>query len=44
MREVLKKGDQVKVTFPPEVPSEGLLAEDLPLDIKYEDDYLLVVC
>lgn len=43
VRKVLKKGDQVKVTFPPEVLSEGLLAEDLPFDIKYEDDYLLVV-
>ena len=43
VRERLKKGDQVTVTFPPEVPSAGLLAENIPLEIIYEDDYLLVV-
>lgn len=43
VRERLKKGDQVTVIFPQEVPSAGLLAENLPLHIIYEDDYLLVV-
>ncbi len=43
VRERVKSGDQVTVTFPPEVTSSGLLAEDLPLQIVYEDDYLLVV-
>lgn len=43
VRERLKCGDQVIVTFPTEVPSSGLLVEDLPLQIVYEDDFLLVV-
>jgi 23S rRNA pseudouridine1911/1915/1917 synthase len=43
VRTRLKKGDQVNVTFPPEVPSAGLVAENIPLKIIYEDDYLLVV-
>lgn len=43
VRETLQPGDQVKVVFPQEVLSEGLLAEELPLDIIYEDDDLLVV-
>jgi 23S rRNA pseudouridine1911/1915/1917 synthase len=43
VRERLQKGDRVMVIFPPEVSSAGLLAEVLPLQITYEDDYLLVV-
>lgn len=43
VRERLKIGDQVTVTFPPEVPSIGLQAENLPLQIIYEDDFLLVI-
>ncbi len=43
VRERIKKGDQVTVTFPPEVPSAGLIAENIRLKIIYEDDYLLVV-
>ncbi len=44
VRERVKSGDQVTVTFPPEVTSSGLLAERLAsTDLVYEDDYLLVV-
>ncbi|USK60827.1 RluA family pseudouridine synthase [Peribacillus asahii] len=43
VREKLKAGDQVVVTFPKEESSSGLRAESLPLDIIYEDEYLLVV-
>lgn len=43
VRHRLKKGDEVRVTFPPEKPSQGLIAETLPLHITYEDDYVLVV-
>lgn len=43
VRYVLQAGDEVTVHFPLETPSEGLLAEDLPLNIIYEDDYVLVV-
>ena len=43
VRERLKKDDQVMVTFPREIPSAGLLAENLPLQIIYEDEYVLVV-
>lgn len=39
----LNKGDHLTVIFPPEIPSEGLVPEELPLQIVYEDDFLLVV-
>lgn len=43
VRYLLKNGDRVRVEFPPEVPSEGMKGENIPLSIIYEDDYLLVV-
>ncbi|MCM3707103.1 MULTISPECIES: RluA family pseudouridine synthase [Cytobacillus] len=43
VRYVLREGDVLQVGFPEEVPSAGMKGEDLPLDILYEDDYLLVV-
>ncbi|MEH7085257.1 RluA family pseudouridine synthase [Neobacillus drentensis] len=35
--------DILTVIFPSESPSEGLLGENVPLSILYEDEYLLVV-
>ncbi|WP_419883450.1 RluA family pseudouridine synthase [Peribacillus sp. B-H-3] len=43
VRYSLHEGDQVEVHFPPEAGSEGLKAERLPLSIKYEDDYVMVL-
>lgn len=43
VRYSLQSGDIVKVYFPIEKISDGLLAENLPLDIVYEDDALLVL-
>ncbi|MFE8700402.1 RluA family pseudouridine synthase [Cytobacillus sp. FJAT-54145] len=43
VRKVLSKGDLLKVIFPLEEPSEGMLREDIPLDILYEDSFILVV-
>ncbi|MBT2684605.1 RluA family pseudouridine synthase [Bacillus sp. ISL-37] len=43
VRYILKSGDFVRVGFPPEVPSEGLKGEEIPLEILYEDEHLLVV-
>lgn len=43
VRYSLKVGDQLKVIFPIEVPSEGMATESIPLEIIYEDDFLLVV-
>jgi len=43
VRHVLQKGDIVSVIFPAEVPSEGVKGENLPLDIVYEDEDLLVI-
>lgn len=43
VRYLLREGDILQVGFPEEVPSEGMKGEDLPLNILYEDDYLLVV-
>jgi len=39
----LELSDELTVIFPRECPSEGLLGEDIPLSILYEDEYLLVV-
>lgn len=39
----LELSDELTVIFPSESPSEGLLGEDIPLSILYEDEYLLVV-
>ena len=43
VRYKLNEGDQLTVIFPPENPSIGMRGEDIPLDILYEDDYLLVI-
>ncbi|WP_342430268.1 RluA family pseudouridine synthase [Neobacillus sp. FSL H8-0543] len=36
-------GDKVTIIFPPENPSEGLKGENIPLDILFEDEFLLVI-
>ncbi|HEY2932560.1 MAG TPA: RluA family pseudouridine synthase [Acidobacteriota bacterium] len=41
-RRSLKAGDSISLTIPPPEPST-LQAEDLPLDVLYEDDWLAVV-
>lgn len=38
----MEGGDVIDVTFPPPVPYD-LKPEDIPLDIVYEDDYLLAI-
>ncbi len=38
----LKPGDQVRIEFPPPVPTE-LVPEDRPLDILFQDEHLVVV-
>jgi 23S rRNA pseudouridine1911/1915/1917 synthase len=43
VRYKLKLEDELVLYFPPEIPSEGVSGESIPLDIIYEDDYLLVV-
>lgn len=43
VRTSLKAGDQVDVYFPLEQSSETMKAENFPLEILFEDDYLLVV-
>lgn len=43
VRYPLREGDVLTIIFPTEVPSNGVLGEVIPLDIIYEDDYLLVV-
>jgi 23S rRNA pseudouridine1911/1915/1917 synthase len=43
VRYKLIKNDRLVLFFPPEIPSEGVKGERIPLDIIYEDDYLLVV-
>ncbi|MGP7817249.1 RluA family pseudouridine synthase [Niallia sp. 01092] len=43
VRYILQHHDLLMVTFPQEDPSEGLKGENIPLNILYEDDFLLVV-
>ncbi|WHY02110.1 RluA family pseudouridine synthase [Neobacillus sp. DY30] len=43
VRYVLKKDDTIKVVFPPENPSEGVIGEQIKLDILFEDPFILVV-
>ncbi|MBT2695576.1 RluA family pseudouridine synthase [Bacillus sp. ISL-55] len=43
VRYILKSGDFISVEFPSELPSEGMKGEEIPLEIIYEDEYLLVV-
>src|SRR5213080_2763319 len=43
VRYKLQQDDLLRLYFPPETPSEGLGGENIPLEIIYEDDYLLVV-
>ncbi|PLS02914.1 RluA family pseudouridine synthase [Neobacillus cucumis] len=43
VRYKLIAGDSLIVKFPPEIPSEGVRAEELPLKILYEDEFLMVV-
>jgi 23S rRNA pseudouridine1911/1915/1917 synthase len=43
VRYVLKEGENLTVIFPPENPSEGISRERIPLEILFEDQYLLVV-
>lgn len=43
VRKMLERGDVVTVQFPKESMNERIHLEHTPLDIYYEDDYLLVV-
>ncbi|RFU68010.1 RluA family pseudouridine synthase [Peribacillus saganii] len=43
VRHPIQAGDRIRLTFPPEQPSEGLIPQTIPLTIKYEDDYVLAV-
>ncbi|MEH7349798.1 RluA family pseudouridine synthase [Gottfriedia acidiceleris] len=43
VRTILKELDLVQIYFPIEKPSEELIAEDIPFEIVYEDDAVLVI-
>ncbi|UTR11108.1 RluA family pseudouridine synthase [Evansella sp. LMS18] len=43
VRHVLKEGEAIKITFPPENVSEGIVSVERELDIVFEDDHLLVI-
>lgn len=43
VRHLLKTGDVVTVIFPPEEVSEGVVIEEGPLDVVFEDEALLVI-
>lgn len=43
VRYYLQEGDVVQIYFPPEVRGEALIAEQMSIDIVYEDDDVLIV-
>ncbi|KFZ43856.1 RluA family pseudouridine synthase [Anoxybacillus flavithermus] len=43
VRYVLKAGDEVCVSFPPEQKGGHMVAEPIPLAVVYEDDYVIVI-
>ncbi|WP_017754652.1 RluA family pseudouridine synthase [Calidifontibacillus oryziterrae] len=43
VRERLNVGDLVTVKFPPEQRNESIIPENIPLNIVYEDEYILVI-
>lgn len=43
VRYKLREGDAVHINFPPEVRGDSLLAEQMSLEIVYEDDHVLIV-
>lgn len=40
---ILKGGEKLQICFPPEIKSETLHPEEVPLDVIYEDDYAIIV-
>ena len=42
-RQAVSKGDRIEFEPPEETPMEHIAAEQIPLDILYEDDALLVI-
>lgn len=43
VREVVRTGDCLEVMFPPEIRSDGIIGENIPLHIVYEDEHILVI-
>lgn len=43
VRYILRAGDEVSVTYPPEKVSEWIIPVQIPLKIVYEDDHVLVI-
>lgn len=43
VRHRLQKGETLRIVFPPEERSEGMLSENIPLDVVYEDEYVVVL-
>lgn len=43
VRHQLRAGEELRVFFPVEERSEGMMAEDIPLYIIYEDDAVLII-
>ncbi|OMP67184.1 RluA family pseudouridine synthase [Domibacillus epiphyticus] len=43
VRHILRAGDVVRVVFPQEVPSDGMEAEKIKLDVLFEDEVLIAI-
>lgn len=43
VRYALQEGEVLQIVFPLEKPSDGLKKENIPLDIVFEDDFIIVI-
>jgi 23S rRNA pseudouridine1911/1915/1917 synthase len=43
VRHILKAGDKIRIVFPLEVPSGGMKAEKIKLDVLFEDEVLIAI-
>ncbi|WP_088103490.1 RluA family pseudouridine synthase [Halalkalibacter urbisdiaboli] len=43
VRTILHTSDVVSITLPPEIPSDSIIPEDIPLTIVYEDEHVMVI-
>ena len=43
VRHILKAGEELVISFPPEERGKGMISENIPLDIIYEDEHVIVI-
>lgn len=43
VRHILTAGEELVISFPPEERGKGMISENIPLDIMYEDEHVVVI-